>query len=299
MNDSYYSAPGLTPVHGARPQKDPNALESSPENHQTSPSLASGQAGVDTSAPTVASMEIGVVVPTLNERENVEPLIKGILGADARLHAIIVDDGSADGTAQYVRDFAASNSPDAHRVHLIDRGKKMGYASAVQDGMRLALKEGARLILQMDADFSHDPKYLPDLLKKQQENDCDLVIGSRYVPGGGTRNWGIDRKIMSAGANALARTLLDLNAHDCTAGFRCWKRELIEKSGVLDVQVQGYAFLFMTLYRCTQGRAKIGEVPIVFVDRQYGKSKMSRRIAVEAVRVLWKLWWQHVRRRSV
>jgi len=175
----------------------------------------------------------------------------------------------------------------------------MGYASAIQDGMRLALKEGARLILQMDADFSHDPKYLPELLQKQAANDCDLVIGSRYVAGGGTKNWGIDRKIMSAGANSLARTLLDLSAHDCTAGFRCWKRELIEKSGVLDVQVQGYAFLFMTLYRCTRLGAKIGEVPIIFVDRQYGKSKMSRRIAVECVRVLWKLWWQHVRGKDV
>jgi dolichol-phosphate mannosyltransferase len=92
---------------------------------------------------------------------------------------------------------------------------------------------------------------------------------------------------------------LDLSANDCTAGFRCWKRTLIEKSGVLDVQVQGYAFLFMTLYRCTRLGAKIGEVPIIFVDRQYGKSKMSRRIAVEAVRVLWKLWWQHVRGKSV
>jgi dolichol-phosphate mannosyltransferase len=215
------------------------------------------------------------------------------------LHAIVVDDGSADGTAQWVRDFAAGASPDAQRVHLIDRGKKLGYASAVQDGMRLALQEGAQLILQMDADFSHDPKYLPELLKKQAEGDCDLVIGSRYVKGGGTKNWGIDRKIMSAGANGLARALLDLGAHDCTAGFRCWKRKLIETSGVLDVRVQGYAFLFMTLYRCTRLGAKVGEVPIIFVDRQYGKSKMSRRIMVEAVRVLWKLWWQHVRGKGV
>jgi dolichol-phosphate mannosyltransferase len=104
---------------------------------------------------------------------------------------------------------------------------------------------------------------------------------------------------MSAGANALARTLLDLAAHDCTAGFRCWKRDLIEKSGVLNVNVQGYAFLFMSLYRCTRLGAKIGEVAIIFVDRQYGKSKMNRRIAVEGVRVLWQLWWQHVRGKSV
>ena len=244
-------------------------------------------------------MEMAVVVPTLNERENIEPLIAGILAADARLHVIVVDDGSADGTAAFVDEFSKTGSAEAARVHLINRGQKLGYASAIQDGMRFALKENAQLILQMDADFSHDPKYLPELLKKQAEGDFDLVIGSRYVPGGGTKNWGIDRKIMSGGANALARTLLDLSANDCTAGFRCWKRGLIEKSGVLDVQVQGYAFLFMTLYRCTRLGAKIGEVPIIFVDRQYGKSKMSRRIAVEAVRVLWKLWWQHVRGQSV
>ncbi len=251
------------------------------------------------SIPVRPRMEMAVIVPTLNERENIEPLITGILAADARLHVIVVDDGSADGTAAFVTQLAQSGTANASRVHLIDRGEKLGYASAIQDGMRLALNEGARLILQMDADFSHDPKYLPELLKMQAEGDCDLVIGSRYVPGGGTKNWGIDRKIMSAGANSLARALLDLSANDCTAGFRCWKRTLIEKSGVLDVQVQGYAFLFMTLYRCTRLGAKIGEVPIVFVDRQFGKSKMSRRIAVEAVRVLWKLWWQHVHGKSV
>ncbi len=246
-----------------------------------------------------AAMEIAVVVPTLNERENIEPLVQQILAADARLHVIVVDDGSSDGTAQWVQAFADSPAPAASRVHLIDRGRKLGYASAIQDGMRLALENGAVWILQMDADFSHDPKYLPEILSKMARDNCDLVIGSRYVPGGGTRNWGIDRKIMSAGANNLARALLELPAHDCTAGFRCWKRELIEKSGVLDVQVQGYAFLFMTLYRCAQLGAKVGEVPIIFVDRQYGQSKMNRRIAVEGVRVLWKLWWQHLHRKDV
>lgn len=282
---------GLSPV---------NAPDSSPSPpspvETTKSSQLTNHALPDAGIPT---MDMAVIVPTLNERENIEPLIHGILAADSRLHVIVVDDGSADGTAAFVNELAQSGTANASRVHLIDRGKKLGYASAIQDGMRLALKEGAHLILQMDADFSHDPKYLPELLKKQAEDDCDLVIGSRYVPGGGTQNWGIDRKIMSAGANSLARTLLDLSANDCTAGFRCWKRALIEKSGVLDVQVQGYAFLFMTLYRCTRLDAKIGEVPIIFVDRQYGKSKMSRRIAVEGVRVLWKLWWQHVRGKSV
>jgi dolichol-phosphate mannosyltransferase len=302
MNEGYYPLPGVPPqLRPARAQTMPEPLIESADHEQTiiSHTAPHGASAATPAATPPALMEMAVVVPTLNERENIQPLVQGILASDPRLHVIIVDDGSADGTAQWVRDFAASDTPDAARAHLIDRGRKLGYASAVQDGMRLALKNGARWILQMDADFSHDPKYLPAILKKMASDEFDLVIGSRYVPGGGTRNWGINRKIISGGANALARALLELPAHDCTAGFRCWKRELIEKSGVLDVKVQGYAFLFMTLHRCARLGAKVGEVPIIFVDRQYGKSKMSRRIVVEAVRVLWRLWWQHVRRKDV
>jgi dolichol-phosphate mannosyltransferase len=188
------------------------------------------------------------------------------------------------------------STPDGTpRVHLIDRGRKKGYASAVQDGMRYALRQGAGLILQMDADFSHDPKYLPQILEKSRH--FDLVVGSRYVPGGGTRNWGLDRKVLSGGANALARTLLGLATRDCTGGFRCWKRDLIERAGVLDVQVEGYAFLFLTLDRCRKVGATIGEVPIIFVDREFGQSKMSRNIIFEAMKVLGRLWWQRLTRR--
>ncbi|MDQ3813233.1 MAG: polyprenol monophosphomannose synthase, partial [Armatimonadota bacterium] len=238
-----------------------------------------------------------VVVPTLNEGDNIESLLQGILAADPRLHAIVVDDGSSDGTDEAVQRVAEVYAQDGtSRVHLIERGQRLGYASAVQDGMRFALAHGAQLILQMDADFSHDPQYLPSLLAKSES--YDLVIGSRYVPGGGTRNWGLDRKILSGGANAIARALLGLPVHDCTGGFRCWHRSLVEKSGVLDVPVQGYAFLFVTLDRCHRLGARIGEVPIIFVDRQFGKSKMSRRIIMEAIRVLWRLWWQRVRHRS-
>jgi dolichol-phosphate mannosyltransferase len=239
-------------------------------------------------------MHIAVVVPTLNEAENIEALVEGIMAADARLHAIIVDDGSIDGTPQNVEELSQRfTNNGVSRVHLIERGRKMGYASAVQDGMRFALERGAQFILQMDADFSHDPKYLPEILEKS--NTCDLVIGSRYIPGGGTQNWGVDRKILSGGANLVARTLLNLPARDCTGGFRCWRRELIESSRVLDVRVEGYAFLFVTLDRVRNCRATIGEVPIIFVDRQFGKSKMSRRIIQEAVRVLFRLWWQRLR----
>ncbi len=246
-------------------------------------------------------MEAAVVIPTLNERDNIAALIDGILRADARLHAVVVDDNSPDGTAQVVREAAAKpETRDANgnaRVHLMEREAKGSYASAVQDGMRFALAHGAELVLQMDADFSHDPKYLPALLARSR--DCDLVIGSRYVPGGGTRNWGLDRKVLSASANTLTRTLLKLPARDCTGGFRVWKRELVERSGVLDISVQGYAFLFIGLDRVRRAGAIIGEVPIIFVDRRFGKSKMSRRIIFEAVRVLLSLWFQRVTRRRI
>lgn len=245
-------------------------------------------------------MELAVVVPTLNEKGNIAKLLDGIMAADARLHAIVVDDGSSDGTDTAVKEKEAEyrNADGSPRIYLIERGKKMGYASAVQDGMRLAMKHGATRILQMDADFSHNPERLPALIKKSEDDDMDLVIGSRYVPGGGTENWGIDRKILSGGANLLVRSLLGLKVRDCTGGFRCWKRELIEKANVLDLKVEGYAFLFITMDRCARLGAKVGEVPIIFVDRQYGKSKMSRRIIFEAMRILLGLWLRRLTRRS-
>jgi dolichol-phosphate mannosyltransferase len=249
----------------------------------------------------LVTMEAAVVVPTLNERQNLPGIIRGVMDADERLHIIIVDDGSSDGTAEYVQNLAQDvDSPyrtvwGASRIHLINRGRKMGYASAVQDGMRFALQHGAQLILQMDADFSHDPKYLPKILEKSRY--FDLVVGSRYIPGGGTRNWGIDRKVLSGSANFLARTLLGLSTRDCTGGFRCWKRELLVRAGILDVRVEGYAFLFLTLDRCRNVGASIGEVPIVFVDREFGQSKMSRSIVFEAMKVLSGLWLRRLRRR--
>jgi dolichol-phosphate mannosyltransferase len=242
-------------------------------------------------------IEIAVIIPTLNEAENISKLLDGILAADERLHAIVVDDGSNDGTGERVLERAqVEKERGRERVFLIERGRKKGYASAIQDGMRFALNRDARLVLQMDADFSHHPKYLPSLLAKSET--CDLVIGSRYIPGGGTENWGLERKILSGGANALARVLLKLPVRDCTGGFRCWHRELIEEARVLDVHVQGYAFLFVTMDKVRQCGARVGEVPIIFADRQFGKSKMSRSVIMEAVRVLFRLWLKRLRNKS-
>lgn len=233
-----------------------------------------------------AVMTIAVVIPTLNEGENIASLLDKILAEDQRLQAIVIDDGSTDGTGKIVQQKQVEHSG---RVHLIERGRKKGYASAVQDGMRFALENGASRVLQMDADFSHNPNRIPALLSASENEGFDLVIGSRYIPGGGTENWGLDRKILSGSANLMVRKLLGLKVRDCTGGFRCWKSELIERAGVLDLKIEGYAFLFITMDRCTRLNAKVGEVPIIFVDRQFGKSKMNRRIILEAVRVLFKL----------
>jgi len=233
------------------------------------------------------TMNLAVVVPTLNESGNIARLLDEIMSADARLQVIVVDDGSNDGTEEIV---LQKRSEYSERAHLIQRGRRKGYASAVQDGMRLALQSGATRVLQMDADFSHNPSRIPALLEASEKENFDLVIGSRYIPGGGTENWGWDRKILSGSANLLVRKLLGLKVQDCTGGFRCWKRELIEEAGVLDLKIEGYAFLFITMDRAARLKAKVGEVPIIFVDRQYGKSKMNRRIILEAMRVLFKLW---------
>jgi dolichol-phosphate mannosyltransferase len=236
-------------------------------------------------------IDCAVVVPTLNEAGNIGALLDGILAADPCLHAVIVDDGSTDGTTEIVtkKIQAAGAAP---RLHLIARGRKMGYASAVQDGMRFAMDRGAHRVLQMDADFSHDPATLPALLAQSESHE--LVIGSRYVPGGGTCGWSLKRRLLSRGANTLARTLLRLPLHDCTGGFRCWHTDLIERCGVLDSTVQGYAFLFLTLDRCRRSGAHIGEVPILFSERRSGQSKMNGTIIREAVGVLFRLWLQRL-----
>jgi dolichol-phosphate mannosyltransferase len=234
-------------------------------------------------------MRAYVLIPTYNERENIETLIPQILQADERLHVLVVDDNSPDGTAQVVEGLQRQ-SP---RVHLLKRAGRLGYGTAVREGIQHILQEGADWLIQMDADFSHDPKYLPALLSKIENND--LVIGSRYVPGGGTRNWGWARRTLSATANRVARTLLALPVADCTGGFRCYRRELVEKARLWEMDAEGYGFLSASLYRCHCLGARIAEVPIIFVDRRFGKSKLSKRVIWEAIRLILRLWWQRVR----
>jgi glycosyltransferase involved in cell wall biosynthesis len=235
-------------------------------------------------------VQAAVIIPTLNEAGNIVSLLDGILNADERLIAYC--GGRRLELMAPINEY--SNAPlsrrkkAANECTLSSAAKRWATPRQCRTECDWRYRRARVSVLQMDADFSHDPKYLPSILEKSKS--CDLVIGSRYVPGGGTRNWGLDRKILSGGANALARRMLKLPARDCTGGFRCYKRELIECSGVLDVHVQGYAFLFVTLDLVRRAGARIGEVPIIFVDRQHGQSKMSRSVIMEAVRVLFRLW---------
>lgn len=235
-------------------------------------------------------MQVSVTIPVYNERENLENLIPAVRKCAPQADVIIVDDSSPDGTAVYVESLRREDP----RIHLIRRPGKLGYASAVQAGHRYALEHGARLLCQMDADFSHDPRRLPALLDASQ--DFDVVIGSRYVPGGGTRNWGMFRQMLSRFGNAFARTLLKLPPCDCTGGFRCFRREVFERVGLLDLAAEGYCFQIVTIYHCHQAGLSMCEIPILFEDRRFGQSKLSRHIILEAFLVVLRIWMCEIRK---
>jgi dolichol-phosphate mannosyltransferase len=223
-----------------------------------------------------------VCIPTYNERENVEAICRAVLGADARLDVLVVDDNSPDGTGQ-IADGLAAKEP---RIQVLHREKKEGLGRAYLAAFRWALERGYRYVLEMDADFSHDPRYLPKLVD-EAERGADLVIGSRYVQGGGTVNWGIGRQIISRGGSLYARTILGVRVRDLTAGFKCFRREVLEALGLETVTSSGYGFQIELTYKTLKKGFRVSEVPIVFEDRRVGSSKMSRKIFLEA---LWKVW---------
>lgn len=231
-----------------------------------------------------------LVLPTYNERENLTTLIAAIQALPARVDIIVVDDNSPDGTGVLADALAAHASAsfirpaaddDAGRaVAVIHRPGKLGLGTAYAAGFHHALAAGADLILTMDADFSHDPQYLPAILEAARR--YDLVIGSRYVPGGGVRDWGWNRKALSWTANAVAHLLLGLQARDCTAGFRCYRRAVLETVNLQAIRANGYSYLIEMLYRCQRLGFTVGEVPIIFADRKLGHSKISRNEIVKA-----------------
>jgi dolichol-phosphate mannosyltransferase len=228
-----------------------------------------------------------VIVPTYNERENILKLIDAVLAQSPILEILVVDDGSPDGTGALVDERAAVDS----RVHIIHREKKLGLGTAYLAGFKWALARPYEFIFEMDADFSHDPQHLPQFLSSIE--NADLVIGSRYRDRRVTVvNWPIERLLLSYFANVYARFVTRLPIFDTTAGYKCFRRKVLESVDLNDVRSNGYAFQIEMHFRVWRQNFRIVEIPIVFVDRTEGTSKMSKKIVREAVWMVWRLrWW--------
>ncbi len=227
-----------------------------------------------------------VVVPTYNERVNVPLIVPAILGQDPCIDVLVVDDSSPDGTGELADQLAAENP----RVHVLHRSQKEGLGKAYIAGFRWALDHGYDLIFEMDADFSHDPRFLPTFLDAIQ--DADLVIGSRYKTGVNVINWPISRLLLSLGANQYARLVTGLPLADSTGGFKCFRRRVLEAIPLERVRSNGYAFQIEMSYLAWRKGFRLKEIPIVFTDRVEGQSKMNRKIVREAV---WMVWWLRLR----
>ena len=218
-------------------------------------------------------------LPTYNERENLEPMLRAL--GDQDVNVLVVDDGSPDGTGELADRFAA----EVDYVDVLHRERKEGLGPAYLAGFRRALEAGAELVLEMDCDFSHNPNDVRRLIGAV-EDGADVALGSRYVPGGGVRNWGLVRRFISAGGSLYARVLLGVGIRDLTGGFKCYRRQVLEAIDLDAVDSKGYAFQIETTYRALRKGFKVVEVPITFADREVGGSKMSKAIVVEAV---WKV----------
>ncbi len=228
-------------------------------------------------------MKTLVVVPTYNERDNIENLVAEILVQSDDIDTLIVDDNSPDGTGAIIDRMAAENP----RIHVIHRSGKLGLGSAYREGFGYALAKKAEYIIEMDADFSHDPAMLPLFLEKIKE--YDVVIGSRYLNGVSVVNWPIRRLILSYCANVYTRLITGLKISDCTGGFKCFRRNVLESIQMDGIKSDGYSFQIEMNYRCVEKGFRVGEIPIIFIDRHAGGSKMSKKIVREAVIMVWKL----------
>lgn len=229
-----------------------------------------------------------IVIPTYNERENLPLLVAELLKLDPPVDILVVDDNSPDGTGRLAEEISASHP----QVHLLRRQGKLGLGTAYLDGFRWGLKGAYDFLMSMDCDFSHDPKYVPAML--EQAKTADLVIGSRYVPGGGTVGWGLHRKVISRFANTMVRTLLGLRTHDTSAGFRCYRRETLERIGLDNVRSKGYNVLEEMVFRCEQAGMRVVEVPITFPDRQRGETKISFKDMVGVGTMVLRLFWRRI-----
>jgi dolichol-phosphate mannosyltransferase len=224
------------------------------------------------------TQDVWVILPTYNEAENLERIVAAILEhVPPSRRILIVDDNSPDGTGEIADRLAASDES----ISVLHRGQKQGLGPAYLAGFRVALDGGAERIIEMDADFSHDPTYLPGLIAATER--ADLAIGSRYVPGGGITDWGPVRRFISRGGSAYARVALGLPVRDLTGGFKCFRRIVLETIDLDTIEARGYAFQVETTYRAIKSGFRVVEVPIVFKDRRDGTSKMSKSIVAEAM----------------
>ena len=228
-------------------------------------------------------LDIVVVTPTYNERENLPILAAGVL-AHPGFRMLVVDDGSPDGTGQ-IADELARIHPG--RIDVMHRTGPRGLGRSYIDGLRHALKSGADLIFQMDADLSHNPEYLPRIAEAAAQ--YDVVIGSRYLTGVSVVNWPLHRIVLSAFANRYVRAVTRISVTDCTSGYRCWRREALERLPLDSMVSNGYAFIVEMLYEASRRGCRIGEVPIIFVERRLGQSKVSGRVLAESLIVPWRL----------
>ncbi|MFZ4659708.1 MAG: polyprenol monophosphomannose synthase [Caldilineaceae bacterium] len=225
-----------------------------------------------------------MIVPTYNEAENIETLVQQLRALPGNIHVLIVDDNSPDGTGVLADNLAAQDKG----VHVLHRPGKLGLGSAYKAGFKTGLRHGYTFLCTMDADFSHDPTLLPQLLAKTAQG-YDLVIGSRYVPGGQIVGSTVARQFVSYGANWLAHTILGLSARDCTAGFRCYRNQVLETIDLDAIFSSGYSFLVEMAFHCQQAGFRIGEVPITFVNRRKGVSKISKNEIYKAFYTLLRL----------
>jgi dolichol-phosphate mannosyltransferase len=225
-----------------------------------------------------------IVVPTYNERDNVTAIAAKFLAGLDGCDLLFVDDNSPDGTGQLLDQLAAADK----RINVMHRAGKLGLGTAYIEGFTWGLARDYQYLFEMDADGSHDPRYLPGMLALA-EDGADVVVGSRYVPGGGTVNWGLGRRLISKGGGLYARTVLGIDVRDPTAGFMCWRRTALESIGLSSVTSNGYSFQIEMKYRALRKGLRLVETPIVFEDRRVGQSKMSKAIFVEGMLKVWKL----------
>ena len=228
-------------------------------------------------------MKTLIIIPTYNEFENLPKLLPAVLSKDISINVLIVDDNSPDGTAAFVESEMKNND----RIHLLKRSSKQGLGTAYIAGFKYALENGFDLIFEMDADFSHDPNEIPKFL--EEIKNSDLVLGSRYITGVNVINWPMRRLLLSWFANLYTRAITGMSVHDATGGYKCFRKEVLQAIDLDRVTSNGYAFQIEMTFKAWKKGFRVKEIPIIFVDRVKGKSKMSKKIVREAVTMVWKL----------